>query len=110
MNSTAKPPVNRERLSLLKKRADSEPASEATLLWTIAWGFVTCVLLWLFAAQAFPLYDGAQGVSLQWVGILLVAGGVIAGGLCYLLYRFRRYIKNQAIAELRVVIEQHESK
>ena len=108
MSSAKKPPVNRERLSRLKKRADLEPASEAALLWTFVWGFATCALLWLFAAQAFPLFDGVQGVSLPWVGALMVAGGVIAAGLCYLLYRYRRYIKNEAIAELKAFIAQYE--
>lgn len=105
-----KPPLTRAHIDWLQRRAALEPASEAMLLWTFVWGFVTCGLMWVFSARAFPEYDGAQGVSLPWVGGLLTIAGFIAAGLCYLLYEYRKRCKEAAIAELKEVIAEHSSR
>lgn len=102
--------LTRAHIERLQKRSSVEPASEAALLWTFVWGFVACGLLWLFAAWAFPEFDGEQGISLPWVGGLLIIGGFIAAGLCYLLYRYRRRGKEAAIAELKELVADYRSK
>jgi len=102
-------PLTRARIALLKRRAAIEPASEAALLWTMVWGFVSIGLFWFLSEQTFPQYDGEQGVSLGWVGALLTAGAILAAGLCYLLYRYRLRCKRRAIAELEKIVAAYQS-
>jgi len=98
----------RPQIERLQYFARSRPASDATLIWFFVWIFSSCGLLWLFAAPAFPVHDGAQGVSLSWVGALIAAGGLVAAGLCYLLYKYLLARKQTAIHELKVLISEQE--
>ena len=100
----------RAQISRLQYFASSRPASDAALIWIFVWIFISCGILWFFAALAFPVYDGAQGVSLSWVGALLATGGLVAAGLCYLLYKYLLAKKKTAINELKVLISEHEPK
>ena len=103
-------PLTRAQLNRLKKHATLEPASEAGLLWTLVWAFVSIALFRIFAEQTFPQYGDAQCVSLPWVGALLLMGGLIAAALCYLLYRYRSYCKRIAIARLRQLVREHDAR
>lgn len=88
-------------ISSLQKQANAQPASELTPHWFFIWIVVSIVLLWIFSSQAFPEHDGAQGVSLEWVGALIVMGGLIATGFCYFQYRIIVARKNAAMDELK---------
>ncbi len=100
--------LTRDQINLLKRRAASQPAAEAALSWTMVWGLVTCGLLWLFRAQAFPRLNDAPGMSLAWVGSLIVLGGFIAAALCYALYKRRMRAKLTATAHLKALIADHQ--
>lgn len=76
----------------------------------MVWGVVTCLLLWAFAGQAFPKVNGAQGMSLQWVGALIAAAGLIAAGLCFMLFKIRLARKCAAISDLKALIAAQQSK
>lgn len=99
-----------EPITRLQKLAKSQPAADAVLIWFFVWVFAGCGLLWLIAARAFPTYNGAQGVSLLWVGILLSVGGVIAACLCYPHYKFLLGRKQAAINELNNLPSEHRTK
>lgn len=97
------------QITRLRKIADMQPATDAVLLWFFVWVVIACGLMWLFAERAFPVYDGAQGVALSWVGMLITTGGLIAAGLCYFLYKFLLYRKEAAIQELKALITDNRS-
>ena len=103
-------PLTRLQIKRLQKLADMQPASDAVLFWFFVWVFITCGLLWLFAERAFPVYDGAPGVALSWVGALITAGGLIAAGLCYILYKYLMVRKHAAIDELKGLLADHRSR
>jgi len=88
-------------ISSLLKQANAQPASELTPHWFFIWIVVSIGLLWIFSSQAFPVHDGAQGVSLEWVGALIVMGGLIATGFCYIQYRIKVARKKAAMDELK---------
>jgi len=102
--------LSKEQVTHLQKYASLQPASDAALLWFFVWVIVTCGLFWLFSGQAFPKYGDAQGVSLSWVGALITAGGLIATGPCYMLYKYLLVRKKAAVQELRVFISERTSK
>lgn len=101
--------LTRAQITRLQKYANGQPASDAILIWFFVWIFISCCLFWVLAARAFPEYDGAQGVSLAWVGALLTVGGLIAACLCWAVYNYLLDRKQEAIAELRIVISDLES-
>jgi len=100
-------PLNRLQITRLQKFAEVQPVADAVLFWFFVWIFITCGLLWFFAEQAFPVYDGAQGVTLSWVGALIAAGGVIAALLCYILYKYLMVRKQAAVNELKELFSDH---
>lgn len=103
-------PLTPARITALQKRAAVQPGVEAGLSWTFVWGLVTCGLFWLFQNQAFPIINNAQGVSLPWVGGIITTGGLIALGLCYMLYKTRLRMKRAAKAQLLALIAEHHSR
>ena len=92
--------ISKQQAVRLQQLAQSQPAAEAILFFFFVWLFVGCTLLWVFSGRAFPLFDGAQGASLPWIGILLSVGGLIAAALCFLLYLLFVGRKRAAIEEL----------
>jgi len=90
-----------DEVGTLQKQANAQPASYVAPFWFIIWIIISCMLLWLFSAQAFPEYGQAQGVSLLWVGALITAGGVIAAACCYKRYKTLLDCKRSAINKLK---------
>ncbi|KNG95226.1 hypothetical protein [Pseudaestuariivita atlantica] len=93
-------------IDTLASRATKDPAAEAALIWPFAWGLASVALIWAFGDFAFWRTDAGVNVSLDAVGLGLVLGGVLAAGVMWVYFRWRRQSVAAAKRTLRSLAEQ----